>query len=77
VLAVYVKEKVEVETRRKAKELISRGDPRGRRPSDLGPKLEEMIDGFAERARRVGRDRGRRAAPRGDRESDSTSRRGK
>jgi hypothetical protein len=47
VLAVYVKEKVEVETRRKAKELAPAAIREA--TSKIRPKLEEMIDGFAER----------------------------
>ncbi len=47
VLAVYVKDKVEAETRKKAKELA----PEGLREaaSRIGPKLDEMIQEFASR----------------------------
>jgi ribosome biogenesis GTPase A len=47
VLAVYVKDKVEVETRKKAKELA----PAALREAaaKIGPKLDEMIDEFAKR----------------------------
>lgn len=47
VLAVYVKDKVEIETRKKAKELA----PAALREaaSRVGPKLVEMIDDFAKR----------------------------
>jgi len=47
VLAVYVKDKVEVETRKKAKELA----PAALREAaaKVGPKLDEMIDDFAKR----------------------------
>jgi ribosome biogenesis GTPase A/uncharacterized coiled-coil protein SlyX len=47
VLAVYVKDKVEVETRRKAKELAPAAIREA--ASKVGPKLDEMIDEFAKR----------------------------